>query len=422
MDSITTVRLPEKKIDITVVVPVYNTGKYLRECMDSLLKQENVICEIICVDDCSTDDSRSILNEYAARDERILIESLAENHGQAYARNVGLHKASGKYIYFMDSDDYLLTDDALRRVVEKILLVQCDCLVFDAINVFESDELRMRYDGWTSLTEKAEEGEYEGMFFFTEIMNNDVSLITVWREIWNRDFLINRQLEFREETAPHEDLLFWLESMLHTRIYYWKESLYGYRVRSDSSSMKRYDRKRLFAHFYCFYYGKKAVEKGNVEPCYCRAINEWFARLFREIYENRISVIRGGQDINDIENDNLYIKLEYRHLMLNGYPYIGRFFTPDEYHRLQKARTILIYGAGVMGQNVRCMLNDFGIHNCTFVVTKRDDGMDPIIKEAGEFASIKEDVVVIVGVMKKHRNDVMGNINRIGFSNVISLD
>ena len=281
MNSITTVRLPKKIIDISIVVPVYNARKYLRECIESLLKQEDLIYEIICVNDCSTDDSMDILNEYSAKDERIRIESLTENHGQAYARNIGLHKARGEYIYFMDSDDYLLANDALKEAVGKIRYTKSDCLVFDAVNVFESDELRIRYDNWTLLTEKAEEGRYEGVDFFSVVTSDDHPLITVWREIWSRNFLINKQLEFREETSPHEDLLFWLESMMDTRIFYWKKSLYAYRVRSDSSSMKVYDKKRLTAHFYCFYYGKKAMEKVNIEVHNYRVIEEWFARLLR---------------------------------------------------------------------------------------------------------------------------------------------
>lgn len=91
---------------VSVIIPVYNTEKYLEKCLESVCNQTLSDIEIICINDCSTDNSREILNKYAADDERIKIINFPENRGAAAARNAGIDAATGEYIGFVDSDDY----------------------------------------------------------------------------------------------------------------------------------------------------------------------------------------------------------------------------------------------------------------------------------------------------------------------------
>ena len=93
-------------ISISIVVPVYNVEKYLRQCLDSIINQTFKDFECICVNDGSTDKSLSILQEYANKDNRIKIIP-QKNIGLAGARNTALSVASGKYVLFVDSDDYI---------------------------------------------------------------------------------------------------------------------------------------------------------------------------------------------------------------------------------------------------------------------------------------------------------------------------
>lgn len=104
-------------IDVSILVAVYNVESYLAQCLDSLLNQTLGNIQIICVDDCSTDGSMQLLKEYARRDQRIEVYQMAENGGQAKARNEAVRHARGRYIAFLDSDDWLAAD-ALERCVE----------------------------------------------------------------------------------------------------------------------------------------------------------------------------------------------------------------------------------------------------------------------------------------------------------------
>lgn len=102
---------------VSVLVAAYNGARFLPQCLDSLRRQTLRDIQVVCVDDGSTDDTWEILQRYAAVDERFEAVRLEENCGAAHARNVALGKARGKYIAFLDSDDWM-ADDCLERAVE----------------------------------------------------------------------------------------------------------------------------------------------------------------------------------------------------------------------------------------------------------------------------------------------------------------
>ena len=97
-----------EKIKVSIIIPVYNNSKYLRDCLNSVLKQTLDNIEIIAIDDCSTDDSFRILREYQSRyKEKIRVFRNNKNMGVGYTRNFGISMAYGEYIGFVDGDDYI---------------------------------------------------------------------------------------------------------------------------------------------------------------------------------------------------------------------------------------------------------------------------------------------------------------------------
>lgn len=115
---------------VTVLVAVYNAAPYVAECLDSLLRQTLRDFQVVCIDDCSTDESSGILQDYARRDARIEVIRLDENHGQAFARNVGLEKARGEYVCFLDADDWLASN-ALESAVAEFGKEGVDTVLFE---------------------------------------------------------------------------------------------------------------------------------------------------------------------------------------------------------------------------------------------------------------------------------------------------
>lgn len=123
---------------ISVVVPVYNVEKSLEKCIDSLLVQKYADFEIILIDDGSTDSSSYICDLYAKKNDRIKVLH-KKNAGLGYARNSGIEIASGKYIVFLDSDDYF-SDTLLSNLVEVQVKNNCDTVVAGYIRVSENGE------------------------------------------------------------------------------------------------------------------------------------------------------------------------------------------------------------------------------------------------------------------------------------------
>lgn len=129
---------------VSVIIPVYNAEKYLRECLDSVVNQTLKDIEIICVDDCSADSSASILAKYADKDPRIKVIYYPENKSASQARKDGVMLATGKYIMFMDSDDRLELD-ACKKLSEEMDSHDVDILQFgtyiDALPSVPSDSV-----------------------------------------------------------------------------------------------------------------------------------------------------------------------------------------------------------------------------------------------------------------------------------------
>ena len=123
---------------ISVIIPVYNTEKYLGECLDSVICQTFSKIEIICIDDCSNDNSLQILKKYAQQDHRIKIISHKQNLGCVASKNEGIKKAKGEYIYPFDSDD-IIKPETLEKLYNAISnnladIISCDVMLFGKKN------------------------------------------------------------------------------------------------------------------------------------------------------------------------------------------------------------------------------------------------------------------------------------------------
>ena len=133
-------------IKVSIIIPVYNVGEYVRECMDSVLAQTVGDIEVICVDDGSTDNSQEILREYAARDGRVHVV-VQENKGPAAARNKALSIATGKYVSFMDPDDLYADSSVLATLVD--LAEKSGCEVAGGyLEIFGGDKADFLNENW----------------------------------------------------------------------------------------------------------------------------------------------------------------------------------------------------------------------------------------------------------------------------------
>lgn len=219
---------------ISIIVPVYNTEKYLEACLDSLIAQTYENIEIICINDGSTDRSGAILERYKEKDKRITVITQT-NKGVGETRNRGLACASGKYIYFIDSDD-LLEKNALEYLYREAETDQLDVLYFDAGAVFESPELEKKHSTYT--TYYARKGGYDGVCLgeelFVRMIGNKEYRTTACLQLIKHDLLVSSRSRFYPRIL-HEDNLFTTEVMLAAkRVSHRARPLYIRRVREGS--------------------------------------------------------------------------------------------------------------------------------------------------------------------------------------------
>ena len=212
---------------VSIIMPAFNTENYIRKSLDSVVNQVYKNIEIIVIDDASTDNTRKIIKEYAERDNRIIPFYQTSNKGVSAARNVGLSIATGDYIVFVDSDDFL-TKDAIRRMVDKA-------------NEYNSDFI----DSYHLLIYKKKNGKEVS---FTEkklpkqtmaygSLNDNSKILDMYTYITGK--LIKKELtnglKFDENLSRYEDLLFEHELKRKIKNYvFLNKPIYFYYQREDS--------------------------------------------------------------------------------------------------------------------------------------------------------------------------------------------
>lgn len=238
-----------KNIKVSVIIPIYNTEKYLNACLDSICNQTLTDIEIICVNDGSTDSCGEILSEYKMHDDRIVIINQS-NRGLSVARNKGLGVAKGEYIQFVDSDD-MLVKNALEYASNVADKNNLDVFYFDAEVCFESIELEKKHSAYETYYNRPDKYNslVSGEKLFTALINDDKYRMAAWLQFSKRSFLDNSNIKFIEGIV-HEDNHFTTAVMLEAkRVLHENKKLYVRRVREDSimTSTQR------FANVYGYY-------------------------------------------------------------------------------------------------------------------------------------------------------------------------
>ncbi|MBR6126509.1 glycosyltransferase [bacterium] len=236
---------------ISVVIPVYNSEKYLRECLDSVLSQTYNNLEIICVNDGSTDNSLDILKEYAEKDGRIAIID-KENQGAATARNAGLKKATGEYVIFFDSDDYM-SNNTLEELYKSSKENDAD------VTICKTNNINMHL-GKIVPNELSVIDEYIGckkVFSPCEFADNIFQFCIgwPWNKLYKRDFIIKNGLEFQNLRQSNDTYFVLMSLVLANKISVVDERLVVHRYHDKSLESTR------FIAPECFYEALEKIRK-----------------------------------------------------------------------------------------------------------------------------------------------------------------
>ncbi|MBQ8886916.1 MAG: glycosyltransferase [Candidatus Gastranaerophilales bacterium] len=227
---------------VSIIIPFNNVEDYIKQCLDSVLSQTLKDIEIILVNDASTDKSRKIVQKYADKDKRIKIIDLEERKGQGFARNRAIEVATGEYIGFVDSDDFIETN-MFEELYEKAKsddtdITMCQVREYDDINEYYISSDYYSLEPLISLGEKVFSAEETK----EQILDINVAL---WNKIYKREYL-NKIGEKFPEGFIYEDLPFFFGTYLPAkRINIVWKNLYSYRVNRKNSTMQQFNDKIL---------------------------------------------------------------------------------------------------------------------------------------------------------------------------------
>jgi glycosyltransferase involved in cell wall biosynthesis len=225
-------------------MPVYNGEEYLRQCLDSVVNQTLKEIEIICVDDGSVDGSLQILQEYAAKDSRVMVLQQA-NAGAGAARNNGLKKATGKYLSFLDSDDFF-QQDMLEKAVAKLVQDKADFVVFRC-DQYMNDTQTFKKAAYTL---KQQNLPPYSPFSFREITDNVFRTFIgwAWDKVYDREFVIKNQLTFQEQRTSN-DMLFVFSALVKAKRITWLDEVLAHQRRNNGQSLSN-TREQSWSCFY----------------------------------------------------------------------------------------------------------------------------------------------------------------------------
>lgn len=195
---------------LSMIIPVYNTSEFLRECFDSVLEQDGVPIEILAVNDGSSDNSPAIMEEYAAKYENFKAIHLEKNQGVSAARNAGLEAATGKYIGYLDSDDYLIPNQ-YAWVIETCEKHQLDLIRFSFENFFNTEEDRKKRSykktEVSMMSKEYSETVMTGQQLFLTLKENEDFNVNVYLCIVRKSLLDKKPIRFVKniifEDAPY---------------------------------------------------------------------------------------------------------------------------------------------------------------------------------------------------------------------------
>ena len=214
---------------ISVIIPIYNTEKYLKKCLNSIVNQTLKEIEIICVDDGSTDSSLSILQEYAKKDKRVKIIEKKISTGAGDSRNQGIKIANGEYLWFVDSDDWVDLC-ACEKVYKQAHQCNADIVIFGA----------KRYD---EKNRQCTPRKFNSDIFPSKIFNArdiaknifQISIPVAWDKMFKKSFVVNEKIEFQNIQCCNDIGFVQTCIGIATKITYVDDYLYTHRINTGTN-------------------------------------------------------------------------------------------------------------------------------------------------------------------------------------------
>ncbi len=419
--------------ELSIIMPVYNVEKYLEQSVESVLKQNYKDFELICVNDGSTDNSLSLLQQLKLRDDRIRIIN-KENRGYGHTMNQGIDAAKGRYIGVVESDDWILPNmyETLIRYMEK-----------ENLDIVKSDHLQFitTVNGREKVVRKIQSEEKS---IYYKVLNPETDkrvfsfLKTSWSGVYRTEFIRKHNIRHNESPgAAFQDNGFWFQTLsCAQRIMFINQAFYMYRVDNAYSSCrgkgnmyamcqeytfirefleKKPDRKEKFLQEFSLY--KYRAYLYNLE----RIADEYKPEFLKRMQcEYQQSLERKEFDIGAID-DNFREKMEWvvnEPEKLLSYLRDRRSYF-EKWEMIRKYDKIIIYGAGMLGQEFYRQVKEQELETevIGFAVSDMQGNAEDLfgLKVAKIEDYSDRDTLVVIALKQEWQEGVKNKLCNLGF-------
>lgn len=400
---------------VSVIIPVYNVEKYIKESLDSVLNQTMQNLEVICIDDGSTDNSLYILQEYQKADSRVRVLT-QENQGSGLARNRGMKQAHGKYIAFLDADDFWHDEFVLETIVNAAEMISCN-----VTGTFWGYYKSGKYERSALHCEYFEQGECGRWIDFRDEQN----CYNYGSYLFKREFLMDNNILF-PSYYRFQDPPFLTEALAKVHKYYvipidwycyrtvYKRALSTHGITTDYlkgvirvlEMAEKYHLQKLSEEM--------VVKLNTISPYVISGIMQGNTELF-------VLLDKVKKYVTD-KNAELAPLLFIRKSLQNQCQMIMNAF----WSRIKDADRLIIYGAGYYGNLLFGQLQKSNV-SLEIVFAETEHPRVDMIEgrkclRIDELAENRENSFVIVAVIKESQPVLISNIKRLGFKNFICLD
>lgn len=393
---------------ISVIVPVHNTSAYLEQCMDSIMHQTFRDIEIICIDDGSTDNSFEILERFAASDERIFLLHRDEASGSAaLPRNLGLKRAKGKYVMFLDSDDYF-DRTLLEKLYERAEKTEAELVMCDNYIVLPlTGELSTKD---TELHEKYL--PKQEVFSYKDVPDTifQISNAAVWHKLIAREMLNRYQLEFQENVPVLDDIYFVnllliraeRVSIVRDRLIFYRQG----RVGGQTTAIERNKESVCLAfsalNEYLKRHGLYEVVKTSLQNWELALLAWWLHSVvsyqaYLDLFDLYCNSYFEKLGLAEMEPETVYEEYWAFYSSIRK----EEFWPPlkailDLETVLGPGKKIVLYGAGYVGKNVYHVMKERGVHTIALWCDGNAESMgNPLIHRPEEILEHDFDALLI---------------------------
>ena len=308
---------------VSVIVPIYNVEKYLERCLKSLVNQSLQEIEIILIDDGSTDNSPLICDQYAKQDGRIKVVH-KQNQGLGMARNTGLELASGEYVVFIDSDDFI-EKNAYQEMYDMIKSENAEMLITNyyeyITNTGEKKEMKTVRNVRIVEGEEIKKVACQMVGFSPLEKNEDDIGMSVWKNMYLRKFIEENQIKFYSEREyVSEDAIFQLVTVPKMKKVILSTNCYYYYCQNDNQSLSATFRESKFEEYKKLYQKEYELLETNgiIETGKYYIATTFLGNIrahIKQLSSNRYSKKRKKELIEKIEKDTMV------QAVLKWYPY-----------------------------------------------------------------------------------------------------